>query len=293
MLEDLRLAQNQIVVREKLAALGELTAGVAHEIRNPLNFINNFSEVSEELIKEMQEVLDEEGAVAEEQKGTIDEIFGDLSGNLGRIRSHGQRANRIVQDMLQMGRDSGDIQATDINNLLDEHARLAYHSARATDPDFQLDLQQDFDADMGQIEVIPQELGRVFLNMVSNACYAVDEKRRSVAEGNGGSYMPTLLMITRRGEEHAEVRIRDNGNGIPPDVVDKIFNPFFTTKPTDKGTGLGLAMSMDIVRKHGGAIRVESEPGQFTEMIVELPLSPPIIPEEATETEPAAAPEGS
>ena len=290
-LEDLRLAQNQIVVREKLAALGELTAGVAHEIRNPLNFINNFSEVSEELIKEMQEVLDEEGAVAEGQKGTIDEIFGDLSGNLGRIRSHGQQANRIVQDMLQMGRDSGDIQSTDINSLLEEHARLAYHSTRATDPDFQLDLKHDFDPDMGEIEVIPQEMGRVFLNMVSNACYATDEKRRSNAEANGGPYMPTLVLITRRGEEHAEVRIRDNGSGMPPEVVEKIFNPFFTTKPTDKGTGLGLAMSMDIVRKHGGAIRVESEPGQFTEMIVEIPLTPPVNVEE--ETEPAAAPEGN
>ncbi len=289
-LEDLRHAQDRIVVQEKLAALGELTAGVAHEIRNPLNFINNFSEVSEELIKEIQEVMDEEGAVASEQREAIDEIFGDLSGNLGRIRSHGQRANRIVHDMLQMGRNSGDIQSTNINNLLDEHARLAYHSARATDPNFQLDLQQDFDPDMGEIEVIPQELGRVFLNMVSNACYATDERRRSVAEGNGGSYMPTLLLTTRRAEEHAEVRIRDNGNGIPPDVLDKIFNPFFTTKPTDKGTGLGLAMSMDIVRKHGGAIRVETEPGQFTEMIIEIPLTPPATPE--GEIEAAAAPEG-
>ena len=283
-LEDLRHAQNQIVVREKLAALGELTAGVAHEIRNPLNFINNFSEVSEELIKELQEVMDEEGAVADKQREAIDEIFGDLSGNLGRIRSHGQRANRIVQDMLQMGRDSGDVQSTNVNNLLEEHARLAYHSARATDPNFQLDLQHDLDPDMGEIEMIPQEMGRVFLNMVSNACYATDERRRATAEGNGGSYMPTLVLTTRRGEENVEVRIRDNGNGIPPDVVDKIFNPFFTTKPTDKGTGLGLAMSMDIVRKHGGAIRVETEPGQFTEMIVELPFQFPTAPEEETET---------
>ncbi len=283
-LEDLRHAQNQIVVREKLAALGELTAGVAHEIRNPLNFINNFSEVSEELIKELQEVMDEEGAVADKQKEAIEEIFGDLSGNLGRIRSHGQRANRIVQDMLQMGRDSGDVQSTNVNNLLEEHARLAYHSARATDPNFQLDLQHDLDPEMGEIEMIPQEMGRVFLNMVSNACYATDERRRSTAEGNGGSYMPTLVLTTRRGEDHAEVRIRDNGGGIPPEVVDKIFNPFFTTKPTDKGTGLGLAMSMDIVRKHGGAIRVETEPGEFTEMIVELPFHFPTTVEEETET---------
>ena len=275
-LEDLRLAQDQIVIREKLAALGELTAGVAHEIRNPLNFVNNFSEVSEELVKELREVLNEEGAtLTDGQRGLVGEIFDDLSDNLERIQSHGHRADRIVNDMLQMGRDAGGAQATNVNNLLDEHARLAYHSARATDPNFQLDLQYDFDPEMGELEAIPQELGRVFLNMVSNACYATDEKRRSVAEGNGGSYMPTLLLTTHRGEEQAEIRVRDNGSGIPPDVIEKIFNPFFTTKPTNEGTGLGLAMSNDIVRKHGGAIRVESEPGQFTEMIIELPLTPP------------------
>ena len=285
-LEDLRLAQDQIVMREKLAALGELTAGVAHEIRNPLNFVNNFSEVSGELVKELQEVLNEEGAtLTDEQRGLVGEIFGDLSDNLERIQSHGQRADRIVNDMLLMGRDSGEVQSININNLLDEHARLAYHSARAVDPNFQLDLQHDFDPEMGELEVIPQELGRVFLNMVSNACYATDEKRRAAAEANGGPYMPTLLLITHRGEDHAEIRIRDNGNGIPPDVIEKIFNPFFTTKPTNQGTGLGLAMSSDIVRKHGGAIRVESEPGQFTEMIVEMPLTPPsTVPEEEMAT---------
>ena len=275
-LADLRRAQEQIVMREKLAALGELTAGVAHEIRNPLNFVNNFSEVSQELVAELQEVLKEEGAtLTNEQTGLVEDIFGDLRDNLGRIRSHGERANRIVHDMLQMGRDAGGVQATNINNLLDEHARLAYHSARATDPNFQLDLRHDFDPGMGELEVIPQEMGRVFLNMVSNACYATDQKRRETAEGNGDAYMPTLLLTTRRGEDHAEIGIRDNGSGIPPNVIEKIFNPFFTTKPTDQGTGLGLAMCNDIVRRHGGAIRVDSEPGQFTEMTVELPLVPP------------------
>ena len=275
-LADLRRAQEQIVMREKLAALGELTAGVAHEIRNPLNFVTNFSEVSQELVAELQEVLKEEGAtLTNEQTGLVEDIFGDLRDNLGRIRSHGERANRIVHDMLQMGRDAGGVQATNINNLLDEHARLAYHSARATDPNFQLDLRHDFDPGMGELEVIPQEMGRVFLNMVSNACYATDQKRRETAEGNGDAYMPTLLLTTRRGEDHAEIGIRDNGSGIPPDVIEKIFNPFFTTKPTDQGTGLGLAMCNDIVRRHGGAIRVDSEPGQFTEMIVDLPLVPP------------------
>ena len=159
---------------------------------------------------------------------------------------------------------------------MNEHARLAYHSARATDPDFQLDIRLDLDPDMGELDVIPQDLGRVFLNMVSNACYATDEKRRAVLESaQGNGYMPTLWLITRRGESQAEISIKDNGNGIPPDVVDRIFNPFFTTKPTDKGTGLGLSICSDIVRQHGGTIRVESEPGEHTQMIVELPLGGP------------------
>ncbi len=280
-LADLRRAQDQIVMREKLAALGELTAGVAHEIRNPLNFVNNFSEVSQELVTELQEILKEEGTtLTDEKTGLVEDIFGDLRDNLGRIKSHGERANRIVHDMLQMGRNEGGVQATNINNLLDEHARLAYHSTRATDPNFQLDLLQDFDPDMGELEVIPQEMGRVFLNMVSNACYATDQKRRETAEGSGDAYMPTLLLTTRRGENHAEIAIRDNGSGIPHDAVEKIFNPFFTTKPTDQGTGLGLALCSDIVRRHGGAIRVETEPGQFTVMTVELPLVPPAPVEE-------------
>ena len=277
-LADLRRAQDQIVMREKLAALGELTAGVAHEFRNPLNFVKNFSEVSEDLVAELKEVLsDGDAKLNDEQRELIEEICGELNGNLERIQSHGQRANRIVHDMLLMGRDTGELQPTNINNLLDEHARLAYHSARAADPDFQLDLCQDLDPDMGELEVIPQDLGRVFLNMVSNACYATDEKRRGgVAAGdNGALYMPTLLLTTRRREDHVEVSISDNGNGIPPDVIDKIFNPFFTTKPTDQGTGLGLSMCSDIVRRHGGTIRVQSEPGTFTEMIIELPLEPP------------------
>ena len=292
-LQDLHSAQDQIVMREKLAALGELTAGVAHEIRNPLNFVNNFSEVSQELVKELEEVLQEEGAaLTDEQTGLVGDIFGDLRDNLDRIRSHGERANRIVHDMLQMGRDAGGVQATDINSLLDEHARLAYHSARASDPNFQLDLRQEFDPDMGELEVIPQEMGRVFLNMVSNACYATDDKRRGIAESNGEPYMPTLLLTTHRGEEHAEIGIRDNGSGIPPGVIEKIFNPFFTTKPTDQGTGLGLAMCNDIVRKHGGAIRVESEPGQFTQMTVELPLEHPPATEEEEDEAGVGAQEG-
>ena len=276
-LADLRRAQDQIVMREKLAALGELTAGVAHEIKNPLNFVKNFSEASEELLEELQETLEEDAEkLSADQRKLIEELIQDLTDNLRRILEHGERANRIVNDMLMMGRGSGDWQAADINNLLDEHARLAYHSARATDPDFQLDMKQDLDPQMGRLEVIPQDLGRVFLNMVSNACHAADEKRRAAAGEKGGAvYSPTLWLSTRRREDRVEICIKDNGGGIPPHIIDKIFNPFFTTKPTDQGTGLGLALSNDIVREHGGTIRVESQPGEFTQMIVEIPLKRP------------------
>ena len=172
-------------MREKLAALGELTAGVAHEIRNPLNFVNNFSEASGELIDELKEILEEEGVVLpDEQRGLVEEITGDLTSNVTRIRSHGERANRIVHDMLRMGRDSGDWQPTDINALLEQHSRLAYHSARATNQEFQVEIKEAYDPAVGTIEAVPQELGRVFLNMVSNACYATDQRRRT-AQGNG------------------------------------------------------------------------------------------------------------
>ena len=289
-LDDLRRAQDQIVVREKLAALGQLTAGVAHEIRNPLNFVKNFSESSAELLVELGETFEEVGdGLSEDHRGLIGEITTDLNDNLERIRSHGERADRIVQDMLMMGRDSGEWQSFDINRLLDEHARLAYHSARASDPDFQLDLQQELDPDIGEITVIPQDLGRVFLNMVGNACDATDEKRRTLAESPDGAagYSPTVRLSTKRLDDGVEVRIYDNGHGVPREIADQIFNPFFTTKPTNRGTGLGLAISSDIVRTHGGTIRVESEPGEFTEMIVTLPLAPP----EEVASEPSAASE--
>ena len=291
-LEDLQRAQDQIIMREKLAALGELTAGVAHEIKNPLNFVKNFSEASQELIEDLNEILEEIGdGISEDQKSWIAEIKGDLSANLERIRSHGDRANRIVTDMLSMGRDAGEWQMANINSLLEEHARLAYHSARATDSEFQLDLQHDFDEQVGEMRVIPRDLSRVFLNMVGNACDATDEKRRQIwgaseeNESYGESYSPTLRLSTLRTEDHVEIRIKDNGNGIPTDVVDKIFNPFFTTKPTDRGTGLGLAISSDIVRQHGGTISVDSEIGEYTEMLItlpaELPEEPPPAPSQA------------
>ena len=292
-LADLQLAQDQIVAREKLAALGQLTAGVAHEIRNPLNFVKNFSEASEELLSELKEVVEEIGDdIEEDQLSYIGEISQDLSDNMERIRSHGNRADRIVHDMLMMGRDSGEWQVTNINNLVDEHARLAFHSARATDADFQLDLKYDLDPDVGEIEVIPQDLGRVVLNMVSNACYATDHKRREVESSatDDARYWPQLLLITQRKDDNIEIHINDNGSGIPDEVVDKIFNPFFTTKPTNEGTGLGLAMCSDIIRRHGGSINVNTEPGEFTDMIISLPLTPPAdVLEEREEAEAAEA----
>ncbi len=273
-LADLQKAQDQIVMREKLAALGELTAGVAHEIKNPLNFVKNFSEVSSELLEEVEEIMkeNEDGSLTEDQREEIAEIFEDLGGNLKLIQGHGERANRIVTDMLKMGRGAAQREAADINRLVDEHVALAYHSARATDSNFNVTIDKDYDPDLGTLEVVPQDVGRVFLNLVSNACYATDEKRRNTDDE---SYEPTLTVTTRKMDDGVEVRIRDNGSGIPRDLVDKIFNPFFTTKPTDQGTGLGLALSADIVREHGGMIRVDTEAGEYTEMIVELSAAPP------------------
>ena len=276
-LTDLQTAQDQIVMREKLAALGEVTAGVAHEIRNPLNFVKNFSESSEELLAEMREALEEEGDKLD--TALISDISNDLTQNLERIRHHGERANRIVNDMLLMGRGSHNWQTIELNTLLVEHAMLAYHSARATDTEFQLTVEQDLESDLGEVQAIPQDLGRTFLNIVGNACQATDEKRRNLAaEGVGfDGYTPTVWLRTRNsGEgEDVEIRIRDNGPGIPPDIAEKIFNPFFTTKPTNQGTGLGLAITSDIIREHGGTIQVESEPGEYTEMVIVIPKIPP------------------
>ena len=227
-LADLGRAQDQIVMREKLAALGELTAGVAHEIRNPLNFVKNFSEASEDLLTELRETLEESaGQLEHEKRELVREISGEIVGNLERIRVHGERADRIVHDMLLMGRDSGEHQLTDLNRLLEQNSRLAFHSARALDPEFQLNIQQNMDPKVGEISVVPQDLGRVFLNMVANACDATAEKRLMAPPDP--AYEPTLWLATRRDEDGIEIRIRDNGIGIPPDITDKIFIPFFTT----------------------------------------------------------------
>ena len=274
-LADLQNAQVQIVMREKLAALGEVTAGVAHEIRNPLNFVKNFSEVSEELLVEMREAIEEGGESPD--VGLISEISNDLTENLERIRHHGDRATRIVQDMLAMGRGGANWQEIDLNRLLVEYAMLAFHSARAADSDFQLTVDQELDETIGEVQAIPQDLSRTFLNIVGNACYATDEKRRSLAEQgvNFEGYQPTVRLRTLDLGREVEIRIHDNGTGMPAEVADKIFNPFFTTKPANQGTGLGLAITNDIIRKHGGTIRVESKVGEYTEMIITLPKAPP------------------
>ncbi len=271
--EELERAQDQIVMQEKLAALGELTAGVAHEIKNPMNFIMNFSEVSQELLEELIEEVNkiETGGNTEEEYDPelVEEVAEDLTGNLKRIHEHGTRANRIITDMLKMGRGGGEWQPTDLNILLNEHALLAFHSARATDNEFQLEIQEDYAPDIGEITVQPQDIGRVFLNLVTNACYATNERRKSEKD-----YQPTLKLSTRLIDDHIEVHVHDNGTGIPESALERIFNPFYTTKPTDQGTGLGLSLSNDIIRQHGGEFRVETKEGEYTDMIVVLPLDP-------------------
>ena len=272
-LEELRQAQDQVILRQKLAELGELTAGIAHEIRNPLNFVKNFTQASEELLVELGEELDESlDELGDEKRKIIAEISQELTDNLERIRSHGDRANRIIRNMLMIGRGGGEMEVVNLHDLLKEHTMLAFHSVRANDLSFQLDIRNDFDPNVGGVSLVSEDMGRVIINMVTNACYATDEKRRSI-EGGSESFMPTIWLKTERKTNSVDIRIRDNGTGIPPEAMEKVFNPFFTTKPTDKGTGLGLSLSNDIVRRHGGSITVASEPGEYTEMRISLPAS--------------------
>jgi len=269
-LSDLQSTQSQLVQSEKMASLGELTAGIAHEIQNPLNFVNNFSEVNSELIGEMKEEL---------AKGNIEEaktIANDIDENEQKIIFHGKRADSIVKGMLQHSRSSSGVkEPTDINALADEYLRLAYHGLRAKDKSFNAMMKTDFDENIGNINVIPQDIGRVILNLITNAFYVVDEKKKQQPEG----YEPTVTVSTKLiipppgGMRGAEIRVKDNGNGIPQKVLDKIFQPFFTTKPTGQGTGLGLSMSYDIVTKgHGGELKVETKEGAGTEFIIILPI---------------------
>ena len=269
-LSELRRTQDRMVVRQKLVELGELTAGVAHEIRNPLNFMRNFSESSEELVGELREAMQQHsGDLDERTSAVIAGIIDDLTENLLRIRSHGDRAERIVQDMATIGRGGGKPQPVAINDLLNDRTLIAFHSVQAEG--LEIEVHRDCDPDVGEMEVVPEEMGRVFLNLVGNACFAMDEKRRMV-EQDGGSYQPALWLRTERTGEEIVIRIRDNGTGIPPDSMDKIFNPFYTTKPSGTGVGLGLSLCSDVVRQHSGSITAESEPGEFTEMTIRLPL---------------------
>ncbi|MBO3117171.1 nuclear transport factor 2 family protein [Winogradskyella sp. DF17] len=266
--EELKATQNQLIHAEKMASLGELTAGIAHEIQNPLNFVNNFSEVSNELIDEMAEELN---------NGDIEEakaIAEDVKQNLEKINHHGKRADSIVKGMLQHSRNStDDKEETDINKLADEYLRLAYHGHRAKDKSFNATLETNFDKSIDLIQVIPQDIGRVILNLVTNAFYAVDEKQKALYEKGNSNYKPTVTVTTKKEEKLVSIAVKDNGGGIPKSVRKKIFEPFYTTKPTGKGTGLGLSMSYDIVTKgHDGELKVESETGGETIFIIELPL---------------------
>jgi len=267
-LRDLQTAQDRLVQTEKLASLGQLTAGIAHEIKNPLNFVNNFSALSVELTDELNEIL-KKATLAEQLHKEVDELTGLLKSNLEKVLQHGKRADSIVKNMLLHSREGkGERRAVDINALVEESLNLAYHGARAERSDFQITLERDLDPGAGQIELYPQEITRALLNMISNGFYAATRRAREV--GNG--FEPTLLATTRGLADRVEIHIRDNGTGIPAEVKDKMFNPFFTTKPAGEGTGLGLSMSHDIVvKQHGGTIDVETEPGAFTEIIVTLP----------------------
>jgi len=267
-LEDLRTAQDRLVQTEKLASLGQLTAGIAHEIKNPLNFVNNFSSVSGDLIDELNEVLkatEMDGKMREE----VEELTHMLKGNLEKVVQHGKRADSIVKNMLLHSREgSGEHRPADINAIVEESLNLAYHGARAEKSGFNITLKRDLDPDAGMVDLYPQEITRVFLNLISNGFYAATKRKETM----GAGFEPTLSASTKNLGNRVEIRIRDNGTGIPADVKEKMFNPFFTTKPAGEGTGLGLSMSHDIVvKQHGGRIDVNTEPGAFTEFIITLP----------------------
>jgi len=265
----LQETQAQLVQQEKMASLGELTAGIAHEIQNPLNFVNNFSEVNSELITEMKNEID---------KGNLDEVRSiakSIDDNEQKIIFHGKRADAIVKSMLQHSRtSSGHKEPTDINALADEYLRLAYHGLRAKDKSFNAAFKTDFDNKAEKINVIPQDIGRVLLNLINNAFYAVDEKAKHASTSSAlNGYEPTIIITTKKVADGVLITVADNGNGIPKKVFDKIFQPFFTTKPTGEGTGLGLSLSYDIIKAHGGNIKVETKEGEGSEFIIRLPVT--------------------
>ena len=266
-IRELKATQAHLIHAEKMASLGELTAGIAHEIQNPLNFVNNFSEVNTELIEEMKEVIDD-GRLEEAKM-----IANDIAENEQKILHHGKRADAIVKGMLQHSRTSNSVkEETDINSLTEEYLRLAYHGLRAKDKTFNAAMKTDFDGRIGKVKIIPEEIGRVILNLIINAFYSVTEKKKESIP----NYEPAVLVSTRKMKDFSngiEIRVKDNGIGVPKNVLDKIFQPFFTTKPTGQGTGLGLSLSYDIVKAHGGKILVESREGEGAEFILQLPLS--------------------
>ena len=269
-LRQLRATQNQLIVQEKMASLGALTAGIAHEIKNPLNFVNNFAELSMDLIQELiEEIQGPNRAPAPEIAEVIEDILSDLQQNVTKINEHGNRANSIVNSMLLHSRGkSGERQPTDINALMDQETKLTYHGMRAKDTTFNITIETDYDDSIGPIEVVPQDISRAILNILDNGYYAAHKKKKKIGDG----FTPTLWVKTKNLGNRVEIRVRDNGPGIPKDVVEKIFNPFFTTKSAGEGTGLGLSISYDIlVQEHNGEIQVETEAGNYTEFIVTLP----------------------
>jgi signal transduction histidine kinase len=271
-LQDLKAAQANLIQAEKMASLGQLTAGIAHEIKNPLNFVNNFSSVSVELTVELNEVL-KSASLSDNIRQEVAELTAMLKDNLEKVVRHGKRADTIVKNMLQHSREgSGDHHPADINAIVDESLNLAYHGARAEKAGFSIALQRDLDPSVGMADVYPQEITRALLNLISNGFYATTKRKVEVGDG----FEPMLSATTKNLGDKVEIRIRDNGTGIPEQVKEKIFNPFFTTKPSGEGTGLGLSMSYDIiVKQHGGSIDVETEPGLFTEFKIVLPRTSP------------------
>jgi two-component system, NtrC family, sensor kinase len=281
---DLKAAQANLIQAEKMASLGQLTAGIAHEIKNPLNFVNNFAGLSVELLDELKEVAAPAiAALDADKRAELDETIGMLTGNLEKIAEHGKRADNIVKSMLEHSRGvTGERRAVDLNALVEESLSLAYHGARAQDQSFNITLERDFDAGLRPVELVPQDITRVLLNLFGNGFYAAS--KRAVANGGNG-FRPVLRVATQDAGDAVEVRVRDNGTGIPPDIRDKLFQPFFTTKPTGEGTGLGLSISYDIVtQQHGGTIAVASEEGAFTEFTIRLPRAPGTVTGQATRT---------
>jgi signal transduction histidine kinase len=274
-LEDLRTTQDRLVQTQKLASLGQLTAGIAHEIKNPLNFVNNFSGVSAELIDELQQAL-EAPQLDDKARAEIAELANTLRGNLDKIIQHGKRADAIVKNMLLHSREgSGEHRPVDINALVEEAVNLAYHGARAEKQGFNITLERSLDPTAGQVDCFPQEITRVLLNLISNGFYAATKRK---AQANSGGYEPSLTAATKNLGDQVEIRIRDNGTGISPEVREKLFNPFFTTKPAGEGTGLGLSISHDIiVKQHSGSIEIESQPGECTEVRIVLPRAAAFI----------------